>query len=153
HTGFYGLCDRVLFPIKDHQSGNIVGFQGRYVFYSKEGKNSGYGKYTNLIDYGEEESKENGYKYYGITPLHIGYFIFNLYETKNLKPSKLWITEGIADCLKLISMGHKNAVSSIQANLTNEQVSLLKEYFGVDTEILLFFDNDNNSVGQSNSIS
>lgn len=153
YPNFYGLNDRVLFPIKDHKSGDIIGFQGRYVFYSKEGKSASWGKYSNILDYGELKTKDNGYQYYIVHPFPIGQFLFNLYEIKNENPTKIWITEGIADCLKLISLGFTNAVSPGQSNLTDEQIALLKEYFGLDIEILLFFDNDDNKVGQNNSIS
>ena len=78
--------------------------------------------------------------------------MFNLYEIKDNKVDKLWISEGVADCLKLISLGYVNAVSPGQSNLTDEQINLLKRYFGCETEILLFFDTDNNNIGQCNSI-
>lgn len=150
---FYGLNDRIIFPIKDHDSGIVAGFHCRHVLYKKkESKSKQWGKYSNILDYGELKTKENGYQYYSIKPLSIGQFFFNLYEIKENKLSKLWITEGIADCLKLITLGYINAVSPCQSNLTDEQINLLKHYFGCNTEILLFFDNDNNRVGQLNSI-
>ncbi|MBZ4647575.1 MAG: primase, partial [Clostridia bacterium] len=33
---FYGLSDRVIFPIKDHESGIVAGFHCRHVLYKKE---------------------------------------------------------------------------------------------------------------------
>lgn len=152
-SNFYGLSDRVIFPIKDHKSGIVVGFHCRHALYKKEeGKSKQWGKYSNILDYGELKTKHNGYKYYGIKPFCIGQFLFNLHEIKNNKVYKLWITEGVADCLKLISLGYTNAVSPCQSNLTDEQINLLKHYFGCEIEILVFFDNDNNNVGQCNSI-
>ena len=78
--------------------------------------------------------------------------MFNLFEIKENKVTKLLVTEGVADCLKLISLGYINAVSPGQSNLTDEQINLLKHYFGCEIEVLLFFDNDNNNIGQCNSI-
>jgi DNA primase len=153
HPNFYGLSDRVIFPIKDHKSDIVVGFHCRHALYKKEeAKSKQWGKYSNILDYGELKTKHNGYKYYGIKPFCIGQFLFNLHEIKNTKVYKLWITEGVADCLKLISLGYTNAVSPCQSNLTDEQINLLKHYFGCEIEILVFFDNDNNNVGQCNSI-
>lgn len=150
---FYGLSDRVIFPIKDHKSGIVAGLHCRHVLYKKEeGKSKQWGKYSNVVDYGELKTKDNGYQYRGIKSFSIGQFLFNLYEIKDNKVDQLWITEGVADCLKLISLGHINAVSPGQSNLTDEQINLLEYYFGCETEILLFFDNDNNNVGQYNSI-
>jgi len=152
-SNFYGLSDRVIFPIKDHKSGIVVGFHCRHALYKKEeGKSKQWGKYSNILDYGELKTKDNGYQYYGIKPFSIGQFLFNLFEIKDNKITKLWITEGVADCLKLISLGYTNAVSPCQSNLTDEQINLLKHYFGCEIEILVFFDNDNNNVGQCNSI-
>lgn len=153
HPNFYGLSDRVIFPFKDHNSGIIVGLHCRHVLYKKEeGKSKQWGKYSNILDYGELKTKDNGYQYYGIKSFSIGQFLFNLFEIKDNKITKLWITEGVADCLKLISLGYVNAVSPGQSNLTDEQINLLKDYFGCEIEVLLFFDNDNNNIGQCNSI-
>jgi DNA primase len=150
---FYGLNDRVIFPIKDHESGIVAGFHCRHVLYKKEeGKSKQWGKYSNILDYGELKTKDNGYQYYGIKSFSIGQFLFNLFEIKENKVAQLWITEGVADCLKLISLGYINTVSPGQSNLTDEQINLLKHYFGCETKILLFFDNDNNNIGQCNSI-
>lgn len=150
---FYGFNDRVIFPIKDHESGIVAGFHCRHALYKKEEvKSNSWGKYSNILDYGELKAKDNGYKYYSIKPFSIGQFLFNLYEIKDNNVTKLWITEGVADCLKLISLGYVNAVSPGQSNLTDEQINLLKHYFGCKTEILLFFDNDSNNIGQCNSI-
>jgi DNA primase len=153
HPNFYGLSDRVIFPFKDHNSGIIVGLHCRHVLYKKEeGKSKQWGKYSNILDYGELKTKDNGYQYYGIKSFSIGQFLFNLFEIKENKVAQLWITEGVADCLKLISLGYVNAVSPGQSNLTDEQINLLKHYFGCEIEIFLFFDNDNNNIGQCNSI-
>ena len=153
HPNFYGLSDRVIFPFKDHNSGIIVGLHCRHVLYKKEeGKSKQWGKYSNILDYGELKTKDNGYQYYGIKSFSIGQFLFNLFEIKDNKVTKLWITEGVADCLKLISLGYISAVSPGQSNLTDEQINLLKHYFGCEIEVLLFFDNDNNNIGQCNSI-
>jgi DNA primase len=153
HSNFYGLSDRVIFPFKDHNSGIIVGLHCRHVLYKKEeGKSKQWGKYSNILDYGELKTKDNGYQYYGIKSFSIGQFLFNLFEIKDNKVTKLWITEGVADCLKLISLGYISAVSPGQSNLTDEQINLLKHYFGCEIEVLLFFDNDNNNIGQCNSI-
>lgn len=153
HPNFYGLSDRVIFPFKDHKSGIVTGLHCRLVSHKKEeGKSKQWGKYSNILDYGELKTKDNGYQYYGIKSFSIGQFLFNLFEIKDNKVTKLWITEGVADCLKLISLGYVNAVSPGQSNLTDEQINLLKHYFGCETEILLFFDNDNNNIGQCNSI-
>jgi len=148
---FYGLNDRVIFPIRDHQTGIVAGFHCRLTHNNKD-KSKKWWKYSNGLDYGELKTKDNGYQYYGIKPFSIGQFLFNLYEIKGNKVEKIWITEGIADCLKLISLGFNHAVSPGQANLTDEQINLLKRYFGCETEILLFFDTDNNNIGQCNSI-
>jgi DNA primase len=154
HSNFYGLSDRVIFPFKDHKSGIVVGFHCRLVSYNKKGeeKSKQRAKYLNIVDYGELKTKDNRYQYYGLKSFSIGQFLFNLFEIKDNKVTKLWITEGVADCLKLISLGYINAVSPGQSNLTDEQINLLKDYFGCEIEVLLFFDNDNNNIGQCNSI-
>jgi len=154
HSNFYGLSDRVIFPFKDHKSGIVVGFHCRLVSYNKKGeeKSKQRAKYLNIVDYGELKTKDNRYQYYGLKSFSIGQFLFNLFEIKDDKVTKLWITEGVADCLKLISLGYINAVSPGQSNLTDEQINLLKDYFGCEIEVLLFFDNDNNNIGQCNSI-
>ena len=154
HSNFYGLSDRVIFPFKDHKSGIVVGFHCRLVSYNKKGeeKSKQRAKYLNIVDYGELKTKDNRYQYYGLKSFSIGQFLFNLFEIKDNKVTKLWITEGVADCLKLISLGYVNAVSPGQSNLTDEQINLLKHYFGCEIEVLLFFDNDYNNIGQCNSI-
>lgn len=153
HPNFYGLSDRVIFPFKDHKSGIIAGLHCRLASHKKgEEKSKHRAKYLNIVDYGEFKTKDNGYQYYGIKPFSIGQFLFNLFEIKDNKVTKLWITEGVADCLKLISLGYISAVSPGQSNLTDEQINLLKHYFGCEIEVLLFFDNDNNNIGQCNSI-
>lgn len=35
-SNFYGLSDRVIFPIKDHKSGIVVGFHCRHALYKKK---------------------------------------------------------------------------------------------------------------------
>ena len=152
HPNFYGLSDRVIFPFRDHKSGIITGLHCRLVSHKKEEKSKQKAKYLNIVDYGELKTKGNGYQYYGIKSFSIGQFLFNLFEIKNNKVTKLWITEGVADCMKLISLGYINAVSPGQSNLTDEQINLLKHYFSTEIEILLFFDNDTNNIGQCNSI-
>ena len=152
HPNFYGLSDRVIFPFKDHNSGIITGLHCRLVSHKKEEKSKQRAKYLNIVDYGELKTKDNGYQYYGIKSFSIGQFLFNLFEFKDNKVTKLWFTEGVADCLKLISLGYISAVSPGQSNLTDEKINLLKHYFGCEIEVLLFFDNDNNNIGQCNSI-
>ena len=152
HPNFYGLSDRVIFPFRDHKSGIIAGLHCRLVSHKKEEKSKQKAKYLNIVDYGELKTKGNGYQYYGIKSFSIGQFLFNLFDIKNNKVTKLWITEGVADCMKLISLGYINAVSPGQSNLTDEQINLLKHYFGCEIEVLLFFDNDYNNIGQCNSI-
>ena len=55
---FYGLSDRVIFPIKDHKSGIVAGLHCRHVLYKKEeGKSKQWGKYSNVVDYGNSKLK------------------------------------------------------------------------------------------------
>lgn len=48
-------------------------------------------------------------------------------------------------------MGY-DAVSLGQANLTDYQIYLIDKYFGKDVTLNLFFDNDDNKIGQNKSI-
>jgi DNA primase len=96
-------------------------------------------------------TNENGTTYRDFVPFKPGCFLFNLYELKNKCINTLWITEGIADAIKLSSMGY-DAVSPGQANLTDFHIYLIDKYFGRDVAVNLFFDNDEHRVGQNKSI-
>lgn len=143
---FFLLNDRVLFPIVDHDTGKIVGYQAR----TTQLGNKGLAKYLNISDYGP--IKINSTKNYrGLTPLNIGQFLFNLYELKNKNISHLFVTEGVADAIKLASLDY-DCISPGQSNLTDSQIYLIDKYFGKEVNIYLFFDNDSNNIGQNNSI-
>lgn len=145
---FTQLSDRVLFPVKDHETGIIVGYQGR----NANLKLTERCKYINIADYKDElEIDNSGKEYRKMIPLPIGNFLFNLYELKDETIRSIWITEGIADTLKLTSLGYPS-ISPCQSNLTEHQIQLLDRYWGKDIEVNLFFDTDTNKVGQTNSI-
>lgn len=146
YPDFFTLSDRILFPFKDHETGIVVGYQARTMDLNAKNKV----KYINITDFGNLKTKNNK-TYRSIIPFNIGDFLFNLNELKNKNINKLFITEGVADTIKLTSLGY-NSVSSGQANLTDHQIYLISKYFGKNINIYLFFDNDTNNVGQNNSI-
>lgn len=148
YKDFTQISDRVLFPVKDHETGLIVGYQGR----NTNLKLTERCKYINISDYNDNlDTDDNGKEYRKMIPLPIGNFLFNLYELKDEPLSNVWITEGIADAIKLTSLGYKS-ISPGQSNITEHQIQLLDRYFGKDIEINLFFDTDSHKVGQTNSI-
>jgi len=146
YPDFYSINDRILFPFQDHDTGIIVGYQSR----TTNLDNKSIPKYINITDFGEVKTKDDKC-YRGITQFAVGNFIFNLYNLKNKKIDRLFITEGVADAIKLNSLGF-DGISPGQANLTDHQVYLIYKYFSKDIELFLFFDNDKNNVGQNKSI-
>jgi DNA primase len=148
YSDFFMLNDRVLFPVRDHETGIIVGYQCRQTDLSAPRQF----KYLNMTDYQDNlTTNEKGTIYRDFVPYKPGNFLFNLYELKDKSTNTLWITEGIADAIKLSSMGY-DAVSPGQANLTDSHIYLIDKYFGKDVAINLFFDNDEHKVGQNKSI-
>jgi DNA primase len=148
YSDFFMLNNRVLFPVRDHETGIIVGYQCRRTDLSAPR----HYKYLNITDYQDNLiTNENGTTYRDFVPFKVGNFLFNLYELKAKCINTLWITEGIADAIKLSSMGY-DAVSLGQANLTDYQIYLIDKYFGKDVTLNLFFDNDDNKIGQNKSI-
>jgi len=148
YSDFFMLNNRVLFPVRDHETGIIVGYQCRRTDLSAPR----HYKYLNITDYQDNLiTNENGTTYRDFVPFKVGNFLFNLYELKGKCINTLWITEGIADAIKLSSMGY-DAVSLGQANLTDYQIYLIDKYFGKDVTLNLFFDNDDNKIGQNKSI-
>jgi DNA primase len=142
------LNDRVLFPVQDHETGIVVGYQCRQTDLNAPKQY----KYLNVTDYQDNlTANKNGTAFRNFVPFKPGNFLFNLYELKNKCINALWITEGIADAIKLSCMGY-DAVSPGQANLTDFHIYLIDKYFGKDVVINLFFDNDDHKVGQSKSI-
>src|SRR5690606_29358734 len=140
YSDFFMLNNRVLFPVRDHETGIIVGYQCRQTDLSAPR----HYKYLNITDYQDNLiTNENGTTYRDFVPFKVGNFLFNLYELKGKCINTLWITEGIADAIKLSSMGY-DAVSLGQANLTDYQIYLIDKYFGKDVTLNLFFDNDDN---------
>lgn len=146
YPDFFSINDRVLFPLLDHETGITVGYQAR----TTNLDNKSVPKYINITDFGEVKTKDDKC-YRGITHFAVGNFIFNLYNLKSKKNNGLFITEGIADAIKLDSLGY-NCISPGQANLTDHQIYLIYKYFSKDIELFLFFDNDKNNVGQNKSI-
>lgn len=148
YSDFFMLNDRVLFPVRDHETGIVVGYQCRQTDLNTPKQY----KYLNVTDYQDNlTANKNGTAFRNFVPFKPGNFLFNLYELKNKCINALWITEGIADAIKLSSMGY-DAVSPEQANLTDFQIYLIDKYFGRDVAVNLFFDNDEHKVGQSKSI-
>jgi len=148
YSDFFMLNNRVLFPVRDHETGIIVGYQCRRTDLSAPR----HYKYLNITDYQDNLiTNENGTTYRDFVPFKVGNFLFNLYELKGKCINTLWITEGIADAIKLSSMGY-DAVSLGQANLTDYQIYLIDKYFGKDVTLNLFFDNDDHKIGQNKSI-
>lgn len=148
YSDFFMLNNRVLFPVRDHETGIVVGYQCRRTDLSAPR----HYKYLNITDYQDNLiTNENGTTYRDFVPFKVGNFLFNLYELKGKCINTLWITEGIADAIKLSSMGY-DAVSLGQANLTDYQIYLIDKYFGKDVTLNLFFDNDDNKIGQNKSI-
>ena len=148
YKDFTQVSDRLLFPIKDHETGLIVGYQCR----NANLKLTERCKYINISDYEDKlDIGDNGKKYRKMIPLPIGNFLFNLYELKDESIKSIWITEGIADAIKLNSLAYKT-ISPGQSNLTEHQIQLLDRFWGKDLEINLFFDTDSHKIGQTNSI-
>lgn len=148
YSDFFMLNDRVLFPVRDHETGIVVGYQCRQTDLNAPKQY----KYLNAADYEDNlTTNKNGTTYRDFVPFKPGNFLFNLYELKDKCINTLWITEGIADAIKLSCMGY-DAVSPGQANLTDFQIYLIDKYFGRDVAVNLFFDNDEHKVGQSKSI-
>jgi DNA primase len=148
YSDFFMLNNRVLFPVRDHETGIVVGYQCRQTDLNAPKQY----KYLNITDYKDNlTTNENGTTYRDFVPFKPGCFLFNLYELKNKCINTLWITEGIADAIKLSSMGY-DAVSPGQANLTDFHIYLIDKYFGRDVAVNLFFDNDEHRVGQNKSI-
>jgi DNA primase len=148
YSDFFILNNRVLFPVRDHETGIVVGYQCRQTDLNAPKQY----KYLNAADYEDNlTTNKNGTTYRDFVPFKPGNFLFNLYELKDKCINALWITEGIADAIKLSSMGY-DAVSPGQANLTDFHIYLIDKYFGKDVVINLFFDNDDHKVGQSKSI-
>lgn len=148
YSDFFMLNDRVLFPVQDHETGIVVGYQCRQTDLNAPKQY----KYLNVTDYQDNlTANKNGTAFRNFVPFKPGNFLFNLYELKNKCINALWITEGIADAIKLSCMGY-DAVSSEQANLTDFHIYLIDKYFGKNITINLFFDNDEHKVGQSKSI-
>ncbi len=148
YSDFFMLNDRVLFPVQDHETGIVVGYQCRQTDLNAPKQY----KYLNVTDYQDNlTANKNGTAFRNFVPFKPGNFLFNLYELKNKCINALWITEGIADAIKLSCMGY-DAVSPGQANLTDFHIYLIDKYFGKDVVINLFFDNDDHKVGQSKSI-
>lgn len=148
YSDFFMLNNRVLFPVRDHETGIVVGYQCRQTDLNAPK----HYKYLNVTDYQNNlTTNENGTTFRDFVPFKPGNFLFNLYELKDKCINTLWITEGIADAIKLSSMGY-DAVSPGQANLTDFHIYLIDKYFGRDVAVNLFFDNDEHKVGQSKSI-
>ena len=150
YSDFFMLNNRILFPVRDHETGIVVGYQCRQTDLNAPKQY----KYLNVTDYEDTlMTNENGTNFRSFIPLRPGNFLFNLYELKDKGTDikALWVTEGIADAIKLSVIGY-DVVSSGQANLTDPQIYLINKYFGQDVNINLFFDNDKNNVGQSRSI-
>jgi len=141
------LNDRVFFPFKDHETEKVVGFQCRNADLTTKKKF----KYLNISDYGEMTTNKNGKTYRGVIPFAIGNFLFNLHDLKDRNIDNIWITEGVADTIKLLELGYM-ALSPGQSNLTDHHIQLLSKYFDKSVTINLFFDTDDNEVGQNNSI-
>lgn len=146
-SDFFMLNNRAFFPFKDHETGRIVGFQCRNTNLTAKKQF----KYLNISDYGEMTTNKDGKTYRGIIPFAIGNFLFNLHDLKGNNIDNVWITEGVADAIKLLEIGY-NAISPGQSNLTDRHIQLLSRYFSSSIKINLFFDSDDNGVGQNNSI-
>ncbi|TCU79343.1 DNA primase [Tissierella praeacuta] len=150
YSDFFMLNNRVLFPVRDHETGIIVGYQCRQTDLNAPKRY----KYLNITDYQNNlTTNKSGTTFRDFVPYKPGNFLFNLYELKDKSTNikTLWITEGIADAIKLSSMEY-DAISSGQANLTDSHIYLIDKYFGKDVAINLFFDNDEHKVGQNKSI-
>ena len=148
YKDFTQVSDRVLFPVNDHETGLIVGYQGRNANLNLTERC----KYINISDYKDDlDIDDKGKEYRKMISLSIGSFLFNLHELKDENLSSIWITEGIADAIKLSSLGY-STISPGQSNLTEHQIQLLDRYWSKDLEINLFFDTDGHKIGQTNSI-
>lgn len=146
YPDFFSINDRILFPFQDHETGITVGYQAR----TTNLDNKSAPKYINIADFGEVTTKDNTF-YRSITQFAVGKFLFNLYQLKDKTINRLFITEGVADAIKLNSLGY-DCISPGQANLTDHQIYLIYKYFSKDIELFLFFDNDKNNIGQNKSI-
>jgi DNA primase len=115
-----------MFPLHDNR-GNIVGFSGRILPWTDDGKS---GKYINSPE----------------TPIyHKSKLLFPLYHTKDAirKAKKVIVVEGELDALASIKASVKNVVAVKGTAFTTDQVKLLSRY--ADT-IILSLDSDTAGV-------
>ena len=109
--------NRLLVPIYDRY-GNPVGFGGRVLDDSKP-------KYLN--------SNENEI-------FHKSEILFNYHKAKNeARNNEIVIVEGYFDVISAWEMGMKNVVAVMSANVTEQQIEMIKE---LNCEVILSLDND-----------
>lgn len=109
--------NRLLVPIYD-KYGNPVGFGGRVLDDSKP-------KYLN--------SNENEI-------FHKSEILFNYHKAKNeARNNEIVIVEGYFDVISAWEMGMKNVVAVMSANVTEQQIKMIKE---LNCEVILSLDND-----------
>lgn len=117
---------RIMFPLKDTR-GNIVGFSGRVLPWTDDGK---MGKYINSPE----------------TPIyHKSKMLFPLFYTKDVirEKQEVIVVEGELDALASIRANIKNVVAIKGTAFTQEQVKLLSRYCET---IILCLDSDQSGV-------
>ncbi|SKB72890.1 CHC2 zinc finger [Acetoanaerobium noterae] len=139
YPDFFMINDRVLFPFTDHNTGITVGYQARIMDLDR--KNTA--KYLNISDFGDIVIKKVR-PYRDLSRFGIGNFLFNLYQLRDKNIDRLFITEGVTDAIKLLSLDY-DCISPGQPNLTDHQIYLINKYFGKKIELIIFYDNDTNN--------
>ena len=113
-VGYLKTYHRYIFPIEDVE-GKIVG--------------------ASLRAYGDEKPKW----LHRPKSMKTGHLLYNLKHCIDKGYRSIYITEGMIDTLKLISLGIDNVVCTFGARVTDNQMLLLIKYFD---EVILCFDND-----------
>jgi DNA primase catalytic core len=113
--------DRIMFPIHDEKSGNVVGFSGRYI-----GTDSNQSKYLNSVDS----------EIYSKTKSVLGLF---LSKREISKLDQVIVVEGNFDMLLMHQYGILNCVSPLGTALTKEHIEIISKY---SKNWILAVDND-----------
>lgn len=110
--GYSKVKERIVIPVRDPQY-NVVGLIGRAV----------------------DSTQEPRYLYN--TGFKRADVLFNIQNAKQF--NECIVVEGSLDCAKVVQAGFKNAVATLGAKVSENQVKMLKKYFD---KICIFSDND-----------
>ncbi|WLD15439.1 DNA primase [Planctellipticum variicoloris] len=126
YTDFFGLLDRVLFPIRDER-GRPVSFGGRIL---PDAKDSSAAKYIN----GLESSV--------FAKSKLAYGLDHAREAIK-QTGMVCVVEGYTDCIKCHQAGVLNVVGTLGTALTEQHVTMLKRFART---VVLVFDGDEAGV-------